>query len=220
MISIFVDNNMWDYLHDNKIHLRDFLSKSDFKFSITREGEIELNYLLDKALKENLEKYSFLINEKSYIELETDFIFGFDEANVSKDKPRYGGFGVGARFQSKEESDFYGSKDGNGREIRDKIGSNKRPNTDLRKNEADASLASRSFSSIVLTNEKKNKSGPLRDAAARGGMILFREDFQSPDDFKNNIAQKIVQKFNSTPSTPSGTPEVPPAHDALKPEAP
>ncbi|MGC2833526.1 MAG: hypothetical protein WA238_04880, partial [Methylocella sp.] len=43
----------------------------------------------------------------------------------------------------------------------------------LTDNEADAALAAKSFFSVVLTNERPNKSGPLRVAAEHGGKVLY-----------------------------------------------
>jgi hypothetical protein len=44
-------------------------------------------------------------------------------------------------------------------------------------NEADAAVAAKSFSSIVLTCEFPKKTGPLRFAAENGGKILYLVDF-------------------------------------------
>ncbi len=56
----------------------------------------------------------------------------------------------------------------------------KKSNSGLGKNEADASLAAKSFSSIVLTNEKKNKMGPLKIAADLSGQIVYLEKQVKP----------------------------------------
>jgi hypothetical protein len=51
----------------------------------------------------------------------------------------------------------------------------KKPSTKLYPNEADISLAARSFHSVVLTFD--NKKGPLRDAYEQGGKVIFLTDF-------------------------------------------
>jgi hypothetical protein len=62
--------------------------------------------------------------------------------------------------------------------------------TGLAKNQADASLAVRSFDSIVLTNEGKENSGPLRLAAEQGGRVVYLADVKaSRFSLKDYIAQ-------------------------------
>jgi hypothetical protein len=48
--------------------------------------------------------------------------------------------------------------------------------TGLKKNEADARVGSRSFSSIVLTCESPDKRGPLKVAKRLGGKILYLQN--------------------------------------------
>jgi hypothetical protein len=55
-----------------------------------------------------------------------------------------------------------------------KLGGAKKASTRLYKNEADISLAARSFGSVVLTLDK---SGPIADAYAQGGKVIFLIDF-------------------------------------------
>ena len=77
------------------------------------------------------------------------------------------GFGQGT-FQSKEDQEYYSSP-----KIKAQlVGKSKRKNG-LSANQADASLAVRSFRAIVLTNEDPKKSGPLKLATEKGGKVVY-----------------------------------------------
>jgi hypothetical protein len=60
---------------------------------------------------------------------------------------------------------------------RSRLSSGKKQITQLYKNEADISLAARSFHSVVLTLDKKN--GPLKDAYEQGGKVIFLTNFEN-----------------------------------------
>lgn len=99
-----------------------------------------------------------------------------------------GGFNQGT-FQSDADRDWYGSNN-----VKHLLyGKTKRP-TGLGNNEADASLAVRSFDSIILTKEKPTKKGPLLLVAKQqGGRIIYLADVEkSKLSLKDYIAQFIT----------------------------
>jgi hypothetical protein len=84
-----------------------------------------------------------------------------------QDEQRIGGFNIGSWISEAETAFIHGQ--------RSRLGAEKKPSTRLFKNEADISLAARSFHSIVLTLDKK--TGPLKDALDQGGRVVFLTDF-------------------------------------------
>ena len=100
----------------------------------------------------------------------TSYVFGFqtlEPDGAPSSIQVYGGFDIGA-FQSPDEQDFYAKP-----EIEQHIQSIKKTNSGLGKNQADASLAAKSLNSIVLTNERVGKAGPLKLAADLGGKVVY-----------------------------------------------
>lgn len=168
---VYIDSCAWNYLHDNSIDLERELPSSDFAIYVTREVEVELGTIPDVG-KDGLDRTSL----KNYIKInidrrpvKTSYTFGFQTMGPDGDPSPiqvYGGFDVGA-WQSPEERDFYDNS-----EIIRQLKSGKR-NSGLGKNQTDASLASKSFSSIILTNELDNSPGPLKFAAALGGKVVY-----------------------------------------------
>jgi len=168
-ISIYIDSCAWNYLYKNGINLKQELPSSHFKIYVTREVEIELSAIpetgCDGADKRALKAY--IKQGIDMLPVETSYVFGLD--STPSPTQVYGGLDVGM-FQSEEEIKFYAMP-----EIAQQLQSGKKSNSGLGKNEADASLAAKSFSSIVLTNERMNKTGPLKVAADFGGKIVYLE---------------------------------------------
>jgi len=164
-IAVTLDNNVWDFLLRTGLDLGSELPRDLFAVFITREVEIETSAI--PTTKGELKDY--VARTISSCDIRTTSVFGF-----AREKPgpeRFGGFGQGT-WQSQTEREFYAA-------IRDQylIGRREK-NSQLNDNEADAAVAAKSFSSIVLTCEHPNKVGPLRFAAEHGGKILYLSDFE------------------------------------------
>jgi hypothetical protein len=101
--------------------------------------------------------------------IRTDSYFGFYNKNLLPQDQRFSGFNNG-RWITPRESAFI--------EVQRKRwhGDSIRP-TKLYSNEADISLAARSFHGIVLTRDRK--PGPLTDALAQGGSVLFLDELDA-----------------------------------------
>lgn len=165
-ISVFIDNNVWDFLFDHKIDLVTALPHSEFSIGITREAEFEIPPIAHKkpALLE------FIESTISRCGIEADSYFGFEDHNLPPGKQRVAGFDFG-RFASDEELKFMDSQ----RALRKPSHSKLNPKTELYKQEADIALAARSFHSVVLTLDAKK--GPLADAHVQGGKVVFLAGF-------------------------------------------
>lgn len=158
--NIYIDHNVWDFLFDRQLDLTKELAAIEFALYLTREAEFEIPPTPD--------------NKRQYIEetilkcnIEVRPYFGFYDNQHSSSDQRVGGFDVGY-WASQEEINFIHSQ-------RLRLGVKKKEKTRLFKNEADISLAARSFQSVVLTLDKK--AGPLLDAHQQGGKVVFLNDF-------------------------------------------
>lgn len=178
-ISVYIDSCAWNYLYDNSVDLEKELPSNRFSILITREIEIELEAIpsfgSDQSDKRDLKEYINSAIKNNHVK--TSAIFGFmtmEPDGTPSPVQVYGGFGSGA-FQSTEERDFYAKP-----EIKKQIHNGKKSNSGLGKNEADASLAAKSFNSFILTNERIKKSGPLKTALQLGGKIIYLEEEIKP----------------------------------------
>jgi hypothetical protein len=162
LIAVTLDNNVWDFLLKKKMNLAAELPSNEFAISMTREVEIESMAIPDRDSKTSLKDY--IARTIMQCGITTTSVFGF--ATDGPGPQRVGAFGHG-HFQSQTEREFY-----NAIRAQYLIGQ-KEMNSQLTKNEGDAAVAARSFFSIVLTCEKRSKTGPLRFAAERGGKILY-----------------------------------------------
>ncbi len=178
LIAVTLDNNVWNYLFEKNVDVAGELPCSAFAIFITREVEIETSAIPDIEGKAALKDYIAWTIAGSGIK--TTSVFGF--ARLGPGPQRFGGFGQGT-FQSQTERDFYNA-------IRDKYLIEK-PETgsQLTKNEADAAVAAQSFSSIVLTWERRTKPGPLRFASEQGGKVLYLRDL---DPNKPNLGASVA----------------------------
>jgi hypothetical protein len=113
----------------------------------------------------------------------TNWMFGFDRHESGLQ--RNGGWDRGT-WQSGTERDFY-------TEIEEKfLNRQRKMGSQLSKNEADAAVAAKSFSSIVLTCESRRVNGPLSYAADRGGAVLYFDRF---DASKQTLRECIVSYY-------------------------
>jgi hypothetical protein len=162
-VSIYLDNNVWNFLFDRKLDLAVELPYPDFCLCLTREAEFEIPPIPpDKAgLK------AFIETTIARCNINTDVLFGFHDDSLPIDEQRVGGFDVG-RWASRDELTFI-------QQQRKPLEPRPNPKTKLYKNEADISLAARAFHSVVLSLDAK--SGPINDAYRRGGKVVFLTNF-------------------------------------------
>lgn len=171
-IAVYIDSCAWNYLFDHSIDLEVELPRDLFSVYVTREVEIELEAIPDVGSdgtdKSALKRYiNQNIDQKP---VTTSYVFGFqtlEPDGTPSPVQVYGGFDVGT-WQSEEEQDFYSKP-----EISSQLQGMKRTKSGLGKNQADASLGAKSLSSIVLTNERMDKVGPLKVAADLGGKVVY-----------------------------------------------
>lgn len=160
-IAVTLDNNVWDLLFEKGIDLAIELPSPEFAIFIPREVEIE-SLAIPASSKADIK--AFIVDTRARANIETTYVFGF--AHEGPGPQRLGGFDVGT-WQSETESEFY-------RAIAPRylLGKSE-TKSQLTKNEGDAAVAAKSFFSIVLTCEQRQKSGPLRYAAENGGRIVY-----------------------------------------------
>jgi hypothetical protein len=171
-IAVYIDSCAWNYLFDNSVDLEVELPCDRFSIYVTREVEIELEAIPDVGSdgtdKSALKRY---INQNiGQKPVTTIYVFGFqtlEPDGTPSPVQVYGGFDVGT-WQSEQEQDFYSKP-----KITQQLQSTKRTKSGLGKNQADASLGAKSLSSIVLTNERIDKAGPLKVAADLGGRVVY-----------------------------------------------
>lgn len=145
--------------------------------SVTREVEIELLAIPDVGTdgkdKRPLKAYIADGIEANRVRTSSTFGFASVEADGTLSKIQvYGGFDQGT-WQSAADRDRYASAQVKG------LLTEKTKNSGLGENQADASLGVRSFNSIVLTNERRRKNGPLQLAANHGGRLIYLREVKA-----------------------------------------
>jgi hypothetical protein len=162
-ISVYLDNNVWDFLFERKLDLSAVLPRPEFCICITREAEFEI----PPIPPEKTELKAFIDETIAKCDIKVDSLFGFYDESLPPDKQRVGGFDVG-RWASADEIAFINQQ-------KTPVGTlKKNRKTGLYKNEADVSLAARSFHSVVLTHDK---SGPINEAYRQGGKVVYLTNF-------------------------------------------
>jgi len=159
---LFIDNCAWDVFFAAGVDLSQEFPRELFTLWITREAEFEIPPIKKPGLKD------YIAIQVSLAEIKTHSYFGFYDESHAPEEQRVGGFDVGW-FVSQQELDFIASQ-------RSKVGESKKASTRLFKNEADISVASRSFHSVVLTTNFR-QGQPLRAAMEQGGRVVFLNDF-------------------------------------------
>lgn len=164
MISVYVDNNVWDFLFERKLDLAVERPRDEFCVCLTREAEFEIPPIpLEKA-----DLKAFILATIARCGIQADTFFGFYDESLPAHEQRVGGFDV-CRFASPEEVAFLAQQ-------RTPLGGRKmNPKTRLFKDEADISLAARAFNAVVLSLDAKN--GPINNAYKQGGNVVFLTDF-------------------------------------------
>lgn len=162
MEYLYVDSNVFNFLFDKGINLREEFPADLYELRIIGEQDLE-NRAIPEG-KEELRKFIYQAIESYPIKV--DRLFGFyDERHDAFDQ-RVGGYGVG-RYASLEEIEFI-------RVERKDHGEKKR--SGLYKDEADISLGARALGGgIVLSND--SKKGPLPRAKEQGGRVVFLNEF-------------------------------------------
>lgn len=179
-IPVIIDSCAWNYLFEHGIDLASELPREKFVLFMPREVEIEIGCIPDDGKdgegKNSVDKRllkAYIRNSIEANRVHTTSVFGFaslePDGSLSKIQT-YGGFNQGT-FQSDDDRTWYASKS-----LRQHFPCNRIQNSGLGKNQTDASLAVRSFDSIVLTNERKGKSGPLSIAVEQGGHVVYLRD--------------------------------------------
>jgi hypothetical protein len=118
------------------------------------------------------DRYSLFVTREVEIELLAIPTTGKDGTD---NRQLYGGFGQGT-WQSDTDRRWNTSD-----QVRSLVDNKGKRTTGLAKNQADASLAVRSFDSIVLTNEGKENSGPLRLAAEQADVKAGQFSVRAPN---------------------------------------
>lgn len=162
-ISVYIDNNVWDFLFKRQIDLSVELPRDEFCLCLTREAEFEIPPIpLEKA-----ELKAFIEATIAKCGIQTDSFFGFNDDSLPPDEQRYGGWDVG-RWITPEEMAFITQQ-------RTALKDSKKRLTKLYPGEADISLAARSLHSVILSLDAK--AGPINDAYKQGGKVVFLTDF-------------------------------------------
>jgi hypothetical protein len=87
--SIYIDNNVWDFLFERGIDLSVELPRNEYYLFLTREAEFEIPPIQKGALKAFIEK-----SIKDCC-IETRSLFGFYDQNHPPDEQRVGGWNEG-----------------------------------------------------------------------------------------------------------------------------
>jgi len=163
MQFIYIDSNIFNFLHENKIDLSLEFPSDEFKLRIVGEQVLE-----KRAIPEGKSELKKFID--SAIEswgIETDRLFGYYDSRHDSDDQRVGGYGSG-RYASLKEIEFIKEQRKEGEVEKKKSG--------LYPDETDISLGARAMAGgIVITLDAKK--GPLTKAKEKGGHVVFLTDF-------------------------------------------
>lgn len=162
-LSIYIDNNVWDLLFEKKIDLSIELPREEFCLCLTKEAEFEIPPIPD----EKAELKKFIYDTIVKCSIETRPYFGFSDEKHPISEQRVAGFDEGF-LADLAETQFMEQQ-------KTRLSKHKKESTKLYKNEADISVAARSFGAVVITLDKKN--GPINDAYKHGGAIVYLHEF-------------------------------------------
>lgn len=171
--SVYIDSCAWNYLFDNCINLAVELPCKEFTIIQERHVEIEIESMPDvgKDGKDKRPLKNYIRNSIAANRIKTSSTFGFaihePDGSLSKIQT-YGGFGQGT-FQSVKDREWYASD-----AVKNYFpAGTKIKGSGLGKNQADTAVAARAFDSVLLTDERKTKNGPIRIAAEKGGRVVY-----------------------------------------------
>ena len=202
-ISVYIDNNVWDFLFDRQMDLATELPRDEFCICITREAEFEIAPMPP-------EKRAFAEATIARCAIATDVFFGFVDESLPVTEQRVAGFNQG-RWASADELAFIAQQR---TAIKDRL----RPSK-LHEGEADLSLAARSVHSVVLSFDAKK--GPINSAYAQGGKIVFLTDFdKSGLSLREFIRRALTCIASSSARMPDELPRARlKTYDEIKPDA-
>jgi hypothetical protein len=86
-LSVYIDNNVWDFLYDRRIDLATTLSRDRFCLAITREAELEIPVIPD----DEADLKDFITHTIAPCTILTDTLFGFFDEAFPEEQQRYGG---------------------------------------------------------------------------------------------------------------------------------
>jgi hypothetical protein len=166
--NIFIDNCVWDFFFSHQYDLVVELPRAEFSLFMTKHvQDFEVEGFSSKT-----EFYAYYREQIEKREIEKYAFFGYSSYEDLPDKKyKVEGFGFGRginygqlNIYARYEHFISGKIKGSG----------------LNHNESDVWLAVHSLTGfIVLTAEKKQKSGPLKQAYQDGGTVIFLEDYDS-----------------------------------------
>jgi len=165
-IALTLDNNAWHFFFKEEIDLAKELPSERFAITMPREVDIEWQASPDGENNDHRKRYIEAALSSGTVEVR--WLFGFSEMNPANGPRRVAGFDQGVWLEE-EERDFV-------HRFQAHFATASMRPTGLKKDEADAWVGSRSFSSIVLTCESPYKRGPLKTAKRLGGKILYLQD--------------------------------------------
>lgn len=162
MISIYIDNNIWDYLFKSGLNLRDYFPADKYRILISKLGRFEITQIPDSPDRVKLKEYIYSVLSE---DVEEQHTFGFYNSVHSASEQRNSGFGIGGFTSARENEErarlqeLYGTTQ------------KRKEKLILYKQEADIELGALSISNFVLTLDKKD--GPLKSASENGGNVIF-----------------------------------------------
>lgn len=196
---VYIDSCAWNHLFDAQVVMREVFPPEEFRLFITREVEIELLEIPDDG-KDGTDKRPLKRFVRESIEehpIRTTSVFGFAtfEPDGSPSKHQVNsGFNQG-NFQPMADREWYDTP-----EVRAHLHGKSSRNSTLTHNQADASLGVRSFDAIVLTNEKRNKLGPIHLAAQQSGHVHYLRDLAASGLTLKAFMQAARQRWMQTHS--------------------
>jgi hypothetical protein len=171
-VHIYIDSCAWNFLFRFGVDLQSELPPDRYRLHMTREVEIEVEAIPDtgKDGADNRPLKQYIATNIALSKVDTTGTFGFQtcELDGTPSKVQVNvGFGQGS-FQSDQERDYYASP-----EIKALILEKSKKGSGLSANQADASLAVHANNAIVLTDERPDKTGPLKLATGKGAKIVY-----------------------------------------------
>jgi hypothetical protein len=188
--SLIIDCCAWNYLFEHQINLAETFPQNDYTLSVTREVEIEILAIPDKADKHALKAYIAKSIESSNVHKTSIFGFATYDSDGNLSKIQTCGNFYQSTFQSPNDRDWYNSD-----EVKNFLIGKAKRKSGLSNNQADASIAVRSFQAIVLTNEGRNKKGPLHLAAKQGGRIVYLSEVEESGLSLKDYINKFVDTY-------------------------
>ena len=165
-IALTLDNNAWHFFFKEEIDLATELPSARFAITMPREVDIEWQAAPDGGDNDRRKRYIEAALSSGTVEVR--WLFGFSEMNPASGPQRVAGFDQGVWLEEEEGAFVH--------RFQAHFATAAMRPTGLKKDEADAWVGSRSFSSIVLTCESPDKRGPLKVAKRLGGKILYLQN--------------------------------------------